>query len=116
MTKLPYVRTMFATCMLFQVIYVACVLLWFIDPNLKGHYLLPAIFPNFTLLTIGSFIYGLIASGLYGWIIAITFAFFLQSVAGFSGCFVRAESSGQSKLIGERSWIWISEAQLYLCA
>jgi len=33
MTKLPYVRTMFATGMLFQVIYVACVLLWFIDPQ-----------------------------------------------------------------------------------
>src|SRR5690242_16035381 len=76
MTRLPYVRTMFATCMLFQVIYALCVLLWFVDPNLKGHYLLPAIFPNFTLLTIGSFIYGLIASGVYGWIVAITFVFF----------------------------------------
>jgi hypothetical protein len=52
------------------VIYVACVLLWFID------YLLPAIFPNFTLLTVGSFIYGLITSGLYGWFVAITFVFF----------------------------------------
>ena len=30
MTKLPYLRTMFATCMVFQVIYVACVLLWFV--------------------------------------------------------------------------------------
>jgi hypothetical protein len=76
MAKLPYLRTMFATCMVFQVIYVLCVLLWFVDPNLKGHYLLPAIFPNFTLLTIGSFIYGLIASGIYGWIVAITFVFF----------------------------------------
>ena len=75
-TKLPYLRTMFATCMLFQVIFVLCVLLWFVDPNLKGHYLLPAIFPNFTLLTIGSFIYGFIASGVYGWIVAITFVFF----------------------------------------
>jgi hypothetical protein len=28
MTKLPYLRTMFATCMLFQVIYVLCVILW----------------------------------------------------------------------------------------
>lgn len=76
MTRLPYVRTMFATCMLFQVIYILCVLLWFVDPNLKGHYLLPAVFPNFTLLTFGSFIYGLIASGVYGWIVAIIFVFF----------------------------------------
>ena len=76
MTKLPYIRTMFAACMLFQVIYVLCVLLWMGFPDLRGHALLPAIFPNFTLLTIGSFIYGLIASGVYGWIVAIIFVFF----------------------------------------
>ena len=76
MTKLPYLRTMFATCMLFQVIYVLCAMLWLIYPSLKGHDLLPAIFPNFTLLTVGSFIYGFIASGVYGWTVAITFVFF----------------------------------------
>ena len=76
MARLPYVRTMFATCMLFQVIYVLCVVLWLAFPELKGPALLPAIFPNFTLLTIGSFIYGLIASGLYGWFVAIVFVFF----------------------------------------
>lgn len=87
MTKLPYVRTMFASCMLFQMIYVLCVLLWFIDPNLKGHYLLPAIFPNFTLLTVGSFIYGFIAIGIYGWIVAITFAFFYNLWPAFAALF-----------------------------
>ena len=76
MTKLFYLRTMFATCMLFQVIYVLGVLLWLAFPDLKGHALLPAIFPNFTLLTIGSFIYGMVASGVYGWIVAIIFVFF----------------------------------------
>lgn len=76
MTKLPYLRTMFATCMLFQLIYVLCVFLWFAFPDLKGHALLPAIFPNFTLLTVGSFIYGLIASMIYGWIAAVIFVFF----------------------------------------
>lgn len=76
MTKLPYLRNMFATCMLFQAIYALCVLLWLIDPSLKGHTLLPAIFPNFKLLTLGSFVYGLIASGIYGWIVAIIFVFF----------------------------------------
>ena len=76
MTKLPYIRTMFATCMLFQVIYVLCALLWLGFPDLQGHALLPAIFPNFTLLTLGSFIYGLIASAVYGWAVAVIFAFF----------------------------------------
>jgi hypothetical protein len=77
---------MFATCMLFQMIYVLCALLWLAYPGLKGHYL-PAIFPNFTLLTVGSFIYGFIASGVYGWIVAIIFVFFynlwLSVVAAF---------------------------------
>ena len=85
MTKLPYLRTMFAACMLFQVIYVACVLLWIANPDLKGHVLLPAIFPNFTLVTVGSFIYGLVASMIYGWIAAIIFVFFYNlwpTVAG----------------------------------
>lgn len=76
MTKLPYLRTMFATCMLFQAIYVLCALLWFVFPDLKGHALLVAIFPNFTLLTFGSFVYGLVASMIYGWITAIIFVFF----------------------------------------
>lgn len=76
MNKLPYMRMMFATCMLFQVIFMLCAALWVVSPDLKGHVLLPAIFPNFTLLTIGSFIYGLIASMFYGWIVAIIFVFF----------------------------------------
>jgi hypothetical protein len=76
MTKLPYLRTMFATCMLFQVIYMACALLWLGYPELKGHAVLPAIFPSFTLLTLGSFVYGLIASMIYGWITAVVFVFF----------------------------------------
>jgi hypothetical protein len=67
---------MFATCMLFQVIYVLCALSWLAYPELKGHALLPTVFPNFTLLTIGSFVYGLIASVIYGWIAAVIFVFF----------------------------------------
>lgn len=78
MTKLPYLRTMFATCMLFQVVYVLCIVLWLAFPDLKGHALLLAVFPNFKLLTLGSFIYGMIASMLYGWIAAIIFVFFFN--------------------------------------
>ena len=61
MTKsdpLPYLPTMFATCMLFQVIYVLCVALWVFFPELKGHALLADIFPQFKLLDIPSFVYG----------------------------------------------------------
>ena len=54
MTKLPYLRTMFATCMLFQTIYVLCVALWLAFPDPKGHALLSAVFPYFTLLSVGS--------------------------------------------------------------
>jgi hypothetical protein len=43
-----------------------------------------AVFPNFTLLTIGSFIYGLIASGVYGWIVAIIFVFFYNLWPGLA--------------------------------
>ena len=78
MTKLPYLRTMFATCMLFQVIYVLCAVLWLAFPELNGHALLLAIFPNFKLLTVGSFIYGVVASMVYGWIAAIIFVFFFN--------------------------------------
>ena len=78
MTKLPYLRTMFATCMLFQVIYVLCVVLWLAFPDPNGHPLLLAVFPNFKLLTLGSFIYGFIASMVYGWIAAIIFVFFFN--------------------------------------
>ena len=88
MNKLPYLRTMFATCMLFQVVYVLCVLLWLAYPELKGHALLPALFPNFTLLTLGSFIYGLIASMVYGWLAAIIFVFFYNLWSAVAGAWL----------------------------
>jgi hypothetical protein len=78
MTRLPYLQTMFATCMLFQTAYVLGVVLWSAFPGLQGHALLATVFPNFALLTIGSFIYGLIASMIDGWITAVIFVFFLN--------------------------------------
>jgi CHASE2 domain-containing sensor protein len=89
MTKqqpLPYLPAMFATCMLFQASYLACVILWFIAPNLSGHALLIDIFPQFKLLDAPSFIYGLILSGLYGWFASAVFVFFYNlwpSITGF---------------------------------
>jgi hypothetical protein len=64
--------------MLFQVIYVLCVALWLAFPDLRGHELLPSIFPGFKLITTGSFIYGLVASMLYGWTVAIIYVFFFN--------------------------------------
>jgi hypothetical protein len=87
MTKpqaLPYLPTMFATCMLFQVLYVGCVALWTLYPDLKGHALLADIFPAFTLLTPVSFIYGFIASAFYGWAVAVVFIFFFNLWPSFA--------------------------------
>ena len=79
MTKtqpLLYLPTMFATCMLFQVTFVLCVALWGVFPDLKGHELLTYIFPGFKMLDVISFIYGLMASAVYGWFMAVVFVFF----------------------------------------
>jgi hypothetical protein len=79
MTKtqsLAYLPSMFATCMLFQVIYVLCAALWTVFPDLNGHALLTSIFPGFKLLDVTSFLYGLVASALYGWFVAAVFVFF----------------------------------------
>jgi hypothetical protein len=35
--------------------------------ELEGHAALSAVFSNFNLLTVGSFIYGFVASMIYGW-------------------------------------------------
>jgi hypothetical protein len=73
---LPYLPAMFASCMLFQTLYVLCVALWFAAPDLAGHTVLTTILPGFQLLTLASFIYGLVMSMFYGWFVAATFVFF----------------------------------------
>ena len=67
---------MFATCMLFQVIYIICVARWVVFPDLNGHAMLTVIVPGFRLLNVISFLYGLVASAVYGWSVAIIFCFF----------------------------------------
>ena len=69
---------MFATCMPFQVTYVLCVILWVTFPDLKGHEILPTVFPGFKMVTVGNFIYGFFASMVYGWAVAIVFVFFFN--------------------------------------
>ena len=63
--SLSYLRAMFANCMLLQVIYVLCLALWIYFSELKGHTLLIELFPGFKLLDVPSFLYGLIASGVF---------------------------------------------------
>lgn len=98
MTKsqpLPYLPTMFATCMLFQVIYLLCVALWVVFPDLQGHGLLIDFFPQFKLLDLPSFIYGLIASAMYGWTVAIVFVFFYNLWPSFVGLISGGKTSTQ---------------------
>ena len=73
---LPYPPAMFGACMLFQTLYIACLALWAIFPALPAHALLADAFPQFELLTLSGFIYGLIATAIYGWIVAAVFVFF----------------------------------------
>lgn len=74
--SLPYLPAMFATCMLFQVVYVICILLWTLAPNLQGHSLLETLLPGFKLLGVGSFFYGLVLTAVYGWVASLVFVFF----------------------------------------
>ena len=76
---------MFASCMLFQTLYVLCVAMWLVFPDLSGHLLLTNIFPQFRLLDLPSFIYGLILSAVYGWFVAIVFVFFYNLWPQFIG-------------------------------
>jgi hypothetical protein len=73
---LRYLPTMFATCMLFMVLYVLCVASWVVFPDLKGHAILTELLPQFEFLDVVSFIYGLIMMAIYGWLVAAVFVFF----------------------------------------
>lgn len=78
--RLFYLPTMFAACMVFQALYLACVLVWFVAPQHGGHLLLVDLFAQFKVLDAPSFIYSLILSGVYGWFTSVLF-FFLQPSA-----------------------------------
>ena len=81
---LPYLPTMFASCMLFQVLYVLCVALWAVFPGLEGHAIMSALIPQFQFLDFLNFIYGLVASAFYGWAVAVVFVFFYNLWAGLA--------------------------------
>lgn len=72
---LPYLPTMFGACMVFQSLYVACLALWAFAPDFGAHEVLQYAFPGFEFLTPASFIYGVVASAIYGWFIAVVFVF-----------------------------------------
>lgn len=79
MTKyhpLPYLPTMFGGCMLFMTVYVLCVALWTVAPDMAGHALLTNYLPGFELLDAPNFFYGLVLSAFYGWFVAVVFVFF----------------------------------------
>jgi hypothetical protein len=81
---LPYLPAMFGVCMVFQTLYLACLGIWALFPTLPAHAVLADIFPQFELLTVWSFLYGLVASMIYGWIVAAVFVFFYNLWIGVS--------------------------------
>lgn len=89
---LPYLPAMFATCMLFQVIYLLCVVLWIFFPELQGHVILLDLFPQFKLLDLPSFVYGLVSSAVYGWIVSSVFVFFYNMWPRFAGVIWRGRA------------------------
>lgn len=87
MTKyhpLPYLPTMFGACMLFMTLYLACLALWMFAPGFASHAMLAELFPQFELLTLPSFFYGLVASAVYGWAVAAIFVFFYNFWGGLA--------------------------------
>lgn len=66
---LPYLPNLFASCMVFMVLYCLCVMLWVFFPNLVDHTILITIFPGFQLLD-------MLMSAIYGWFISAVFVFF----------------------------------------
>ena len=93
---LPYLPAMFGACMLFMISYVACLAIWTFLPGLPSHALLATIFPQFELLTLPSFFYGLVASALYGWFAAIVFVFFYNLWGGIVGVFVGGKDAQEN--------------------
>lgn len=75
-TIVPYLPAMFATCMLFMVLYSICVALWIFLPEMAGHATLEMLFPGLELLDFPNFFYAMVMSAVYGWVIAIVFVFF----------------------------------------
>lgn len=73
---LPYLAAMFATSMLFAVIYVACVVSWSLLPDLPPHAVMLNLFPQVKLLTGPTFLYGLVCAVVYGSFIAAIFVSF----------------------------------------
>jgi hypothetical protein len=70
--------------MLFRTLYLACIALWAVAPSLGGHQLFTAIVPQFRLLDLPNFLYGFVASAIYGWIVSATFVFFYNLWPRFS--------------------------------
>ena len=55
-------------------------------------------------------------AAVYGWIVAIIFVFFYNLWPSFVAALFGRRAVVNRIVIGERSWLWISEVQLYLCA
>ena len=58
----------------FVISYVLCVLVYLVFPDVgSGHALLTLLLPGFKLLSLGTFLLGLVESFIYGWFVALVF-------------------------------------------
>ena len=72
--RIPVFATSFATCMVFMVAFLACVVLWAISHHPAMHFLLPHILVGFPAVTATGILVGLFGSLVVGNILGVTFA------------------------------------------
>ena len=72
---IPVVAFGMALSLLFAIAYVLCVVFYLISPDVaSGHAILMLLLPGFKLLSLVSFLLGLVESFAYGWFVALVFA------------------------------------------
>ena len=85
--RIPVLATSFATCMVFMVAFLACVLLWAISYQPAVHLLLPQILVDFPAVTATGIFVGLLCSLVVGNILGATFAFSFNAWNALTGRF-----------------------------
>ena len=71
-----YSAPMFATSMLFALLYTACIVSWSLLPDLPPHAMMLSLFPQVTQITPLGFLFGFVCALVYGSFIAAAFVFF----------------------------------------
>jgi hypothetical protein len=75
-SPLAYPAPIFATSMLFAVVYTAGIISWRLLPDLPPHAVMLSLFPQVSLITPFGFLFGLVCAVIYGAFISALFVFF----------------------------------------